>query len=338
MIRKLLATTALCVVAAQGTAAQDWDHERHWRNRDGVQIRIGRNYVLPADQMVTWPVVVIGGSATIDGRVEDDLVVIGGPVRIGPQAQVRANVVAIGGEVRVADTAQVSGEIHDVSVLWPEIRLAVLDGFWNVDRDWWAALSLAGTMLRFTLVLVATCLLALVAPGWIRRSGFRVADAPLAAGFVGLAAEVLIIPVFVIVIAGLILTIVGIPLLILVPFAALALIVAWVVGFAGVAGAIGRRLRGGTRVSVSDSPVADVAWGVVLLFVLPFASKVLALAGGPFWPLSTAFGLAGFVIEYLVWTVGLGAVLLAPLDRRWQVPPVPSTVPPQSPNFGTTHA
>ena len=64
----------------------------------------------------------------------------------------------------------------------------------------------------------------------------------------------------------------------------------------------------------------------MLLFVLTFAGNVLAF-GLPFlWPLSTAFSAAGFVVEYLAWTVGLGAALLAPLYRRWRVspPPMPS--------------
>ena len=326
--RRFIATVFLCVVALQALAAQEWEPRRRWRHRDGVQIRVGRDYHLPADQIASWPIIVIGGSATIDGRVEDDLVVIGGRVQIGPSAQVRANVVAVGGQVRVADTAEVSGEIHDIDVLWPEFGFVLREWMWGMDRGWWAALMLAGTVFRFTLTMLAACLLALVAPGWIRRIQDRVTDAPLASGFVGLASQMLIVPVFLIVAAGLVLTIVGIPLLLLLPFAALALLVSWVAGFAAVAAQLGGSLRGRSRFSASDSPVIDVASGMMVLFVLTFVSNLLAFWPSVLWPFSTAFGLAGFVIEYLAWTVGLGAALLAPLHRRWQVgpPPIPSAV------------
>src|SRR5687767_836042 len=151
LMRTFLATVFLCVPVMQASGAQDWDPNRRFRHRDGVQIRVGRNYHLPADQIATWPIIVVGGSATIDGRVEDDIVVIGGRVQIGPTAQVRANVVSLGGEVQVADTAEVSGEVHDISVLWPEIEFVLRDWFLNVDRGWWAAFRLTGTIFRYTL-------------------------------------------------------------------------------------------------------------------------------------------------------------------------------------------
>jgi hypothetical protein len=328
LMRTFTATVLVCVAATQALAAQDWDPRRRSRRHDGVQIRIGRDFHLPADQIVSWPVVIVGGSATIEGRLEDDLVVIGGPVRIGPAAQVRADVVAIGGEVEIADGAEVSGEIHDVSVMWPDIRFALRDWMWELDRGWWAAFMLAGTVARFALIMVAACLLALIAPGWIRRIQERVTDAPLASGFVGLASEMLVAPLFAIVVVSLVVTIVGIPLLLLVPFAVLAFLVTWLAGFTSVAAQLGSRLRSRTGLA-TDSAVIDVAWGVMLLFLVTFIGNLLAFGGWFLSPVSAAFGLAGFVIEYLAWTVGLGAALLAPLRRRWHVgpPPVPSTAP-----------
>ena len=326
LIRTFIVTMLVCVAGIQALSAQDWDQDRRWRRRGGVQVRVGRDYHLPADQIVNWPVVVIGGSATIDGRVEDDVVVIGGPVRIGPTAQIRADVVSVGGEVHVADGAEVNGEIHDVSVFWPDIRFALREWMWRLDEGWWAALMLAGTIGRFTLIMLAACLVALVAPGWIRRIEERVTDTPLASGIAGLAAEMLAVPLFLVVVAGLVLTIIGIPLLILVPFAVLAFLLAWLAGFASVAAQLGGRLRSRTGLATAGSTVIDVAWGVMLLFLVTFIGNLLSF--GPWFvgPAATAFGLAGFVIEFLAWTVGLGAALLAPLHRRWQFgpPPVPS--------------
>ena len=323
--RMFVAVAMLCLGAAQSIAAQDWDPPRRWRHRSGVQVRIGRDYHLPADQIASSPVIVVGGSATIEGRVDDDFVVVGGRLRIGPAAQIRGNVVSLGGELDIADTAEIHGEIHDVGVLWPEIRFAVSDWLWGIDRGWWAAFTLAGTVFRFTLVMLASCLLALVAPGLIRRIGDRIVDAPLASGLIGVATQMLIVPIFLVVVTGMVLTIVGIPFLLLLPFVVLAFLIWWLAGFASVAALVGGRLR--SRVGLSDpGAVLDVAWGVALLFVITFVANLLAFGPSLMWPLVTSFSVIGFVIEYLAWTIGLGAALLAPLHRRWGTtpPPVPS--------------
>src|SRR5262245_55699071 len=96
--RTVAAIALVCMAAVHSTSAQDWEVRKRHRG-DGVSIRIAKSYYLPADQVTNWPVIVIGGGATIDGRLEDDLVVIGGPVRIGPAAQVHGNVVGIGGGI-----------------------------------------------------------------------------------------------------------------------------------------------------------------------------------------------------------------------------------------------
>jgi hypothetical protein len=319
MMRRLVATAIVFAALGTAVAAQDWEREWRGRRHEGVHIRIGRDYYLPADQVAGRPVVIVGGSATVDGRLEDDLVVIGGPVRIGPQAKVHGNIVSFGGEVRVADTAEVEGEIRDVGVEWPEIRFAVNELWAHLDDGWWAGIRLAGTLVRYLLTLLAACFLALIAPGWIRSIQGRAADAPLVSGLVGLASEVLLLPAIVLTVVGLVLTVVGIPLLLFVPFALIGFAVAWVAGFAAVAAQLGALTRGHSP----GAPVTDVARGVTLLFVLAFVGRLLAL--GPFaaWPLSMSFSIAGFAVELLAWTVGLGAALLAPFHRRWRVTPPP---------------
>jgi hypothetical protein len=319
LMRTSVATAMVCAALGTVAAAQDWEREWRGRRHEGVHIRIGRDYYLPADQVAVRPVVIVGGSATVDGRLEDDLVVIGGTVRIGPEAKVQGDIVSFGGEVRVAEAAEVQGEIRDVGVEWPEIRFAVNELWAHLDDGWWAGIRLAGTLVRYVLTLVVACFLALIAPGWIRSIQGRAAGAPLASGLVGLASEVLLVPAIVLVVVGLVLTVVGIPLLLFVPFALIAFAVAWVAGFAAVAAQLGALTRGRS----AGAPVMDVARGVTLLFVFAFVARLLAV--GPFavWPLSMSFSIAGFAVELLAWTVGLGAALLAPFHRRWNMAPPP---------------
>jgi hypothetical protein len=319
-IRTYAVAVAAFATLAANVSAQDWDREWRERRHEGVHIRIGRDYQLPSDQVASRPVIVVGGSATVDGRLEDDLVVVGGPVTIGPHAKVRGNVVALGGEVRVADTAEVQGEIRDVGIEWPEIRFALRELWWRMDEGWWAGIRLVGTTVRYVLTMLAACLIALIAPGWIRRIQGRAADAPLASALTGLVGEVLLIPAIVVVVVGLVLTIVGIPLLALLPFALFAFGLAWLAGFAAVAARLGALTRGRFG---EGTAVMDVARGVTLLFVLTVVGRLLAVGPSSVWPLSMSFSVAGFVVEFLAWTVGLGAALLAPFGRRWRVEPPP---------------
>jgi hypothetical protein len=327
MVAALLAAAATQTVSAQA----EWP-ERRYRG-DGVHIRVGRDYVLPADHVATRPVIVIGGSATIDGRVEADLVVLGGAVRLGPAAEVRGDLVAMGGQLTIADTAQVHGEIKDVSVVWPQLRFALRDWWWGVDNTWWAVFWLVGTLFRLSLVMLACCFLALVAPGWIRRIEATATGSPLAAGFAGVTLQVMFVPLLVLTVVGMIITIIGIPLLIVVPFALFALAIVWLAGFTSVAAQIGGRLRGRTPGGVNDSPVLDTAVGVALLGLITVIGNVLAVGPWLFTPTSAALGTAGLIIEYLAWTIGLGAALLTPFRSRW--PSTPPPIPARAPSTAT---
>lgn len=327
-MRIIVVATLLAIAGIQAVSAQEGWPERRYR-RDGVHIRVGRDYVLPADQVATQPVIVVGGSATIDGRMEDDLVVIGGAVRLGPAAQIRGDLVSMGGQLTVADTAQITGEIHDVSVFWPRLRFVLRDWWWGIDDTWWAMFSLVGTLFRLTLIMLASCFVALLAPGWIRRIEQTATHTTIGSGVVGVTLQVMFVPLLILTIVGMIVTIVGIPLLILVPFALMAFAIVWLAGFTGVAAQIGGRLRGRMSGTASDSPVLDTACGVALLGVITVVGNILAVGPWAFTPTAVAFGTAGLIIEYLAWTVGLGAALLTPFRRRWPTtpPPIPARAP-----------
>ena len=325
-MRMFLVVTLLFAAAVQAVSAQDeWRPRRRYRG-DGLHVRIAKDYYLPADQVATRPVVIVGGAATIDGTVEDDLIVIGGSVRVGPTAHVRGDLTTVGGEVILADGADVTGQIHDVNVVWPEIRFVLRDWIRGPDRGLWAMFSLLGNIFRLTLVMIAACVLAFVAPAWVGRVARRSGDAPLAAGLTGFAAQVLFVPVLVVVVIGLVITLIGIPLLLLVPFALFGFAVMWLAGFAAVAANVGARFRSRTGGASIDVPVFDVACGVALLGLLSILGNMLALGPRAFGPAAAACGAAGIAIEYLAWTVGLGAALLAPFRPQWntQPPPLPS--------------
>ena len=148
------------------------------------------------------------------------------------------------------------------------------------------------------------------------RVGAAVAATPIRAAAVGLGAQVLFVPALVVVAVAMAITIIGLPFLaIVIPLALVAMLAPccwaspasrrpWGVG--GRPGRMARRVRG---------------WAVGLgLVVLPtLVSRMVGVglkAAGLPW---SAGG--GKVVEYLAWTVGLGAAILTGLGRWSTVPP-----------------
>ena len=94
-----------------------WRREGH----DGVHFRMLRNYYLAADATASEPIVVVGGDATIDGHADDDVVVIGGTLRLGPKAVVGGDVVTVGGDAVIDPAAIVRGKVDTAVVTMPNV-------------------------------------------------------------------------------------------------------------------------------------------------------------------------------------------------------------------------
>ncbi len=314
------------VLAAQPAFAQSDDWSDGWsrhRRDEGVHLRILRDYHLPAGSTVYDPIVVIGGSAIIDGRVENEVVVIGGTLQVGPQAVIRGDLVTVGSTAMVDPAAEVSGEIARTVVVWPDLSLE-----WpRLGHEWWAAAAFATMLVRLTFVLLVSVFLTLVAPRWVGAISTRVGESTAVSGIVGLAGELLFAPAVAVIVVALLISIIGIPLLGAVPFLVAAGALVWTAGFAGVAARLGARLRGGDSAS-SHSPVLDVLVGFATLTAVTVAAHIMALGPGWMGRFAFATGAMGLVIEYIAWTVGLGAAIGSLISQqRSTPPPVPMPLP-----------
>jgi hypothetical protein len=72
---------------------------------------------------------------------------------------------------------------------------------------------------------------------------------------------------------------------------------------------------------------ATLLVGLAVIWALTLIARFGGLVGGP---VRTALGLlllAGFVVEYVAWTVGLGAVLITRFGRRATAQPVEPAAP-----------
>jgi hypothetical protein len=298
--------------AVSQPAASDAAASVPGRRSIGEIVRVGGNVRVERDEIVERDVVVVMGSAHIDGEVQREVTVVMGSLTLGPEAIVHRDVNVIGGTLNRSPTARIDGSVKNVGLgggPWNrgEFGDAVRDTFF------WRMGGLAGTLLRVTLVLLLALAVVALGPAYVARIADRTVVDPLRAGLIGFFAELLFFPVLVITVVVLAISIIGIPLLVLVPFGIVLALVVLLVGFTGVAYQVGRTLH--ARFGWSGrGAYASVALGVIVIGTLTVLARSAALIGGGIvgFPLAAL----GYFVEYVAWTIGFGAAILVWLHRR----------------------
>jgi hypothetical protein len=314
MVRALAGLILLFTVQPAFAQPGDWDEDFHHHHRDGARILVLRDYHLAAGETATVPIIVVGGAATIDGHASDDVVVLGGRLRIGPQAVVDGKAVSVGRAADVDPKATIRGGVDETVMRFPDI-----DGNWNpTSQSWFTALALAGTVVRLFVVFAIASVLTLLAPNWVRHIAWRARDGMASAAAIGLACQVAFVPVLLILVTVLAVSIVGIPLIGAMPFLIAGAGVAGTAGFTAVAARIGARLRG-TTLEDSHALWVDMLLGMAVVSALTVVARFAAFA--LFWtsPALWSVRAMGLLIEYVVWTIGIGAAC-ATMLRRWNGP------------------
>jgi hypothetical protein len=290
------------------------------REQFGDRVRVFGDVRVSDDESVGGAAVAVLGSVSVDGEVGREVVAVLGSVYLGPKAVVNGDVVSVGGRVRREPTAQVRGSVTEVSV--DGVNMPDVDIRWGPFPWWWhngfgAVPRLIGSGFRLLLLIVLTGLALLLARPTVESSAHRLADNPIKATVIGVAAQILIPPTLIITGILLAISIIGIPvLLFLVPFVVLALIVMALLGFTGTAYAVGQWMR--RRFGLASQPgLADVALGVIMILMPLLIGRLIAVAGWPVNGLALILIISGVALEFLAWTAGFGAVL-ANTFSRWQ--------------------
>lgn len=277
---------------------------------------VGRDYELKAGQTAE-EVVVVGGNATIAGRVKgsvavvlgsltlkptavigDDVAVVGGSINAASNAVVRGDVVTVGGGIKAEPGFKPGGE--QVMLGWSELDLAWLKTWadkgllrgallpWSVKEIW----ILVAVALVFNLVL------SLLFPRPLRACADTVRAKPVQSFLFGLLLMAAFGPIC-------LLLAVSCAGILVIPFLVFAVLVTLVFGFIAVYRVVGRplaRLGGGAD---AERPLLSLAIGTVicnLAYMLP---------------------VIGFLVWGLVMTLGFGAAWLALIARpKRGVPPV----------------
>ncbi len=281
--------------------------------------------------------VAIGGTVRVTGTVEGSAVSVGGSVSVEDGGVVEGDGVSVGGGVNTEGSGEVQGETVGVGIgsgLFGGGGLVGGSGSGGLG-DWpWSLFSdagqLAAAVIKTGLLALLAALAFLVMRPAVETGALRVGSEPWKAAFAGLLAQLLLGPVFILVIVVLCISIIGIPLLLLLPFAFLALLLGWFVGFVAVARSLGGWVERRLGWSPSTAVLAVVV-GVVLIQATSLAGRAVALPGGWLGALGFSIMAVGFLLKYIAWTIGLGAMTLVALSGDWRRPStlfVAATPPP----------
>ena len=301
------------------------------RVRIGGSVEVGPNEVVNGDVaaiggnstvrgQVLGDVVAIGGTATIDAPVRGDVVSVGGGTTLGPQAEINGDVVVVGGVLRRDPAARINGEVKEIGLgeinFWPGFRPSI-DGargaFFGSGLG--SLFALVSTLTRLAVMCILASIVLLFARDYVERIGVRAASEPVKAGAIGLLIQLLFFPVLIASIVLMVITIIGIPLLLLVPFAILAAVLLALVGFTAVAYDVGRLAvnRFGTA---GQNPYVIAAIGIAVVLSPLLISRLVGIAGGFLVPVTWVLLIIGLCAEYIAWTIGLGAIALVRFDRK----------------------
>lgn len=265
-------------------------------------LRLGGRVVERGDS-IAGPVLVAAGDLTVRGIVRGTAIALLGDVVVEEGGSVTGDAIAILGSVR-GDPAAIGGSARSYagSIRWlpgpteaPPVRGGTTDAL-ELSIGWLVVMLLVGIGVL------------IFAGGYLdgvtdvlERSFWRTF-------LVGIAAELALLPLLVLVVAGLAVTLVGI---LLIPFAVVAYVLAvaglLTLGFLAVAQLVGNGL---TSRGAGDARGRALR-GLVLGIIVIMGAWVVA-AGLQWWPLGSGLlRMVAFAVTFVAATAGLGAAVLS---------------------------
>lgn len=230
-----------------------------------------------AKDMVVNDVVAIGGDVIVSGKVENNIVAVGGVCFLKPNSIVGGQVVVIGGDIIKDPSAVIGGRITQIDI--PRF----IPSFTNLLKGGWLAVWATISLLVFFGFLGLAVLLVALIPEHISATVNALERSFVGMTLWGMVWAVLIVPIAIL----LAISIVGI---ILIPLEILLVVLALIIGYIASAMFIGRRIL--SRAKFQAPPFVDAIVGISVLFLIAFVPVI-----GP-------------LVKILFSTAGFGAVIM----------------------------
>jgi hypothetical protein len=271
-------------------------------------VKTGRDIVVEEYEKVDGGVVAIGGDVTIKGTVTGDVVAVGGDVLVASTGVIEGDAVSVGGEVKKEPGARVRGTKAVVN-FFPKnfftFRVNPPLPFFGAFQG----LALFARIIKIMLFLFLGIVVISIVPKNVAKVKDQIGQDFLKSALVGFAGEILILPIFLL----LIVTIIGIPVAILV--LPLLILATFILGYTGISYFIGEKLKENTSLK-PDTPILTVVVGILVVEAILLVARVVGIFGHFFSPFSWILTFIGWMVWYVAITVGFGASILTRLGTR----------------------
>ncbi len=269
---------------------------------------------------ISGDVAAIGGSAEVHGAVAGDVAAIGGSLSLDSTAVVTGDVVIIGGTLDQKPGAVVKGKVEQVPLgflnkLIPkfvegiksgkvdaEIHIPPFNGEVRLPPFVGRSLRLIFTLVWLVGVFILVLLITLIFPRPTQTIADAITHKPLIVFLVGFGGQLAISPLMVV----LTITIIGIPLI---PLALLGILIAFLLGWAGISLTVGEWLKKNWNWRF-ESPLGLMAVGFLAIVLLTIVAGLFRLAPGPIGVIGLIIAILGVSAVWVAVTFGFGACLL----------------------------
>ena len=250
-------------------------------------VKIGSDVTIEEGQKVR-NVLVIGGQVTIDGVVENHVVVVSGSIVLTNSAIVGGNVIDIGGIVVRGRGSEIHGNLTEINS--DDISAAISNAL-SDEWEGWSWIFAIVSISIFIGVLILTMLIVHFIPKPISVISTVIKDMPIKVIFWGILGMILVVPLAVL----LAVSVVGI---VLIPLELTIVLCAVILGFIAVSQLVGRKLFAILK-RHDQSMIRETIWGMMILWIIgwiPYVGwmlKVFAVVLGFGGVLMTRFGTSG---------------------------------------------
>jgi hypothetical protein len=282
-------------------------------------VKAGTDIVVEEDELVKGDVTGLGADVTIRGKVDGSVVAVGGDIIVTSTGEIEEDATSVGGDVRKEAGGMIGGEVVEVGFVPREMlrmpfRSTVPRGF-----------PFMFIFFKVLFLLFIGLVVFSVVPDHVNRVKVKLEKEMLKSGLVGFLGEILILPVFIL----LIITIIGIPVAILVE--PLLILLAVLLGYTAVSLYIGEKFKENTNIK-PKTPLMTVLLGIIVVELIPIFARIIGVAGEPGSAVGLVFVIIYWALIYLILTIGLGAVILT----RFGVRPKEAKVAPEQKEVNDT--
>jgi hypothetical protein len=280
----------------------------------GDLVKFGKDITIEESEKVPGDVVALGGDVRVNGLVEGDVVSIGGDIRVSSTGIIEKDAVSIGGEIVQEPGAIIKGRSQELGFLPGKLL-----GF-HTGPHFLSGVSFIFSLFKILFLFFLGIVVLALVPKNVQKVKDKITKNPWQSALIGFLGEILILPVFIL----LLITIIGIPVAIII--LPLAILLGFLLGYTSISLLIGEKLKQNTNLKPQTQMLTLVLGILTVEFISLFAS-FLRIFWGFFSPFALIFAILGALITYIVLTVGFGGAILTLLGTKPKDKPVVPVTP-----------